>query len=150
MQSVPAPAIPEKQARKLLLLSLKAAYDLEDRTIRSIAQSIGIHQEVLFHLIEVTRTSLSGKEERFRKLQEKRSKLYFRIYSIQEELVRCPNALAKENLLKRLSRLKSYLQKLRQTLSHHYLAPTHRKVAEILGIPKGSIDSTLYYLKKGY
>jgi len=143
-----APTVTEKQAKKLLLLSLKAAYDLEDRTIETIAQSIGMHQEVLFHLIEVTRTTLLKKEERFRRLQEKRSKLYFRICSLQEEMERSTNLLAKETFIQRLSRLKYYFQKLQNKLSRHYLAPTHQKVAEILGIPKGSIDSTLYYLKK--
>ncbi|MCX7788238.1 MAG: hypothetical protein N2442_11140 [Spirochaetes bacterium] len=144
------PTVTEKQAKKLLLLSLKAAYDLEDRTIETIAQSIGMNQEVLFHLIEVTRTTLLKKEERFRLLQERRSKLYFRICSLQEEMDRCTNGLAKEMIIQRLSRLKYYFEKLQMKLSHHYLCPTHRKVAEILGIPKGSIDSMLYYLKKGY
>lgn len=143
-------AVKDKQARKLLLLCLKAAYDLKDQTIQSIAQSIGIHPEVLFHLIEVTRTTLLKKEERFRKLQDKRSRLYFRICSLQDEMDRCSDLLSKEKLVKRLSRMRHCFQKLQKKLSHHYLAPTHQKVAEILGIPKGSIDSTLYYLKKDY
>jgi len=147
-QTGTTPTVTEKQAKKLLLLSLKAAYDLEDRTIETIAQSIGMHQEALFHLIEVARTTLLKKEERFRRLQEKRSKLYFRICSLQEEMERCTNLLAKEIFIQRLSRLKYYFQKIQNKLSRHYLSPTHRKVAEILGIPKGSIDSTLYYLKK--
>lgn len=138
------------QARKLLLLSMKAAYDLEDRTIERIAQTIGMHQEVLFHLVEITRVTLLKKEERFRTLQEKRSKLYFRIYSLQKEIDLCSNVQVKENLKRRLFRLRYYFQKLQRKLSHRYLSPSHQKVAEILGIPKGSIDSTLYYLKKGY
>ncbi len=144
------PRISGKQAKKLLLLCLKAAYDLEDRTIQSIAQSIGLHHEVLFHLIEATRSTLLEKEERFRMLQEKRNKLYFRICFLEEDMNRCTSVLEKESLIQRLARLKYHFQKLHRKLSHHYLAPSHQKVAEILGIPKGSIDSTLYYLKKGY
>lgn len=140
----------KKQARKLLLLSMKAAYDLEDRTIERIAQTIGMHQEVLFHLVEIARITLLKKEERCRRLQEKRSKLYFRIYSLQDEMNLCTNVQAKENLKRRLFRLRYYFQKIQKKLAHRYLSPSHQKVAEILGIPKGSIDSTLYYLKKGY
>lgn len=144
------PLIYKNQTRKLLLLSMKAAYDLEDRTIERIAQTIGMHQEVLFHLVEIVRVTLLKKEERFRKLQEKRSKLYFRIHSLQDELHLCSNGQAKEILKRRLFKLRYYFQKIQKKLAHRCLSPSHQKVAEILGIPKGSIDSTLYYLKKGY
>ncbi|GAB4371108.1 MAG: hypothetical protein Kow009_07450 [Spirochaetales bacterium] len=138
----------DKKARKLLLLTLKAAYDLEDRTIGTIARSIGMHEEVLFHLIEASRTTLRKKEERMEKLQDKRSRLYFRLCTMQDEMDRCTNALTKECLLQRIIRLKDHLKRIQEKISRFSLTPTHQTMAEILGIPKGSIDSTLYYLKK--
>jgi DNA-directed RNA polymerase specialized sigma24 family protein len=35
-------------------------------------------------------------------------------------------------------------------IAHVRLCPTHRDIADVLGIPKGTVDSGLYYLKESF
>ncbi|MFQ3619544.1 MAG: hypothetical protein SNJ78_01235 [Spirochaetales bacterium] len=137
------------EGKKLLLLSLKAAYDLEDPSIEKIADCIGIHKEVFFHLIEVSRSTLLTKEERIKELSEKRDLLFFRITTLQNELHRCTKEECKVKLEKRLCHHQKMYRSLMRKIRNIHLSPSNKKLAEILGMPKGSIDSTLYYLKKG-
>ncbi len=136
-------------SRKLLLLSIKAAYDMGDEIIESVAQATGIHRDALFHLVEIIRTTLHTKQERCRVLQDKRSRILFRICSLMDEIQTSTSDTVKEKLKNRLSREKKSYQLVNKRLRTMHLTPSHQQIAEMLGIPKGSIDSTLYYLKKG-
>ena len=53
--------------------------------------------------------------------------------------------------LRRLDRLirqeKVHLENARRELSKVPVSPTHRDIADVLDMPKGSVDSALYYMR---
>ena len=70
-----------------------------------------------------------------------------RIYRIHEGLFREYDCRIKERLLLQLVSEKKRLAAVIDEMSRVPASPTHKDIAAVLGIPKGSVDSGIYYLK---
>ncbi|MFW5843438.1 MAG: hypothetical protein ACOCW6_05895, partial [Spirochaetota bacterium] len=91
---------------------------------------------------------LRKKDPRLETLRRRRNIAYATIIQVQGELFGCIDSRRRAKLAYRLRVHRKRLETARSLIARVPLRPTNDEIALILGIPKGSVDSTLDYLRK--
>jgi hypothetical protein len=143
----PAPK-PLLQARPVLMLLLKSYYFISDDFASRAAPALGLSKEELLQLIGDIRRQRLKRESAVHDLQERIHCQYYRCISFEKRLQAAPEGSPQEEtLLLRLERGKKRLASMRKRLSNIRLGASNSQVAQVLNIPKGTVDSSLAALK---
>lgn len=135
-------------SRKLLMLVLKNSPYLDDVYINKITEITGCSKDWLTTAVLLLRGRCEVKRKRMEVYSLRTNKAYMELCQVHRELGLCENNLERIALLKRLDVLKARLDKAGNRKKSVLMTPTNAEVADIMGIPKGSIDSGLHHLKK--
>ncbi len=133
--------------RRLLFLVLQSCLSLPSLFTDEIARMIRCDAAWLYEKIEEIRSRTEERRARVSCLKEKRNNHFFKIYCLQEQLSLVCELEVKRELVRQMVREKRRLLDTIGEISRVPLCPTHCDIAEVLGVPKGSVDSGLYYLK---
>ena len=133
--------------RRFLFLVLAGAATITRRMIRRAAQLTGDDPEWLEARIEELKGRLLERHHRIDELRERRNAHFFRIYCFQEQISLSPEVTSRRLLARAMTKERRRLAATLDEISRIPASPTHRDIAEILGIPKGSVDSGLFYLR---
>lgn len=139
----------ESKSKRLLFLILKECQFIDDTFLRYAAEITGCDFAKLSSCVEALTARLQKRKARIAVLEERRNKTFFRCNYLEERLRLCIIPEEQENIVRAITRLKRSLSNTREALARVPLSPTHRDIAEVLGIPKGTVDSGLFYLKSG-
>ena len=134
--------------RQLLFLLLKSYYCATDEMVSYVAKINRLQKEDIRKMIDEIRVKRMDKELEYKELQERLHLQYHRCLSYQKRLSHAQPGTDYHFVLgdrlkrakKRFASMKIRLGKIRQTASN-------RLIAEILGIPLGTVDSGLSSLK---
>lgn len=145
----PPPALkPVSNPRQVLVLLLKSYYFVSEDFIARAAPAIGIKKEKLGQLIEELRKQRMEREEEIRTLRERIYTQYYRCLTLEKRIDAAPEGSAHREKMKQCrERAVKRLAGMRRRLGSIRLDPSNRQVAEVLGVPKGTIDSNLYAVK---
>ncbi|MCD6397755.1 MAG: hypothetical protein J7L71_09460, partial [Spirochaetaceae bacterium] len=69
---------------------------------------------------------------------------------LQEKLNFSDDLNEKKDFIIKIERLRTIISKINNQISKAPSRPTHQDLADVLGIPRGSIDSGIYYLKSAF
>jgi DNA-directed RNA polymerase specialized sigma24 family protein len=139
----------EKTCRKrILLLALKNARLLDDCTIRWISGLAGVEENQLIALVERLRANLYKQELRLHGLYRRQNKIFMKIFLFQRDLLWEVDPETKAGLALSLCELHRALRSLQSKIRRVRLHPSNREIAELLQIPKGTIDTSLYWLRR--
>lgn len=133
--------------RRLLFLLLQSCTDLPTIFIDEAARLLRCDCDWLHGLVREIRDKTEARRERATYLRDKRNRHFFRICCCHEQLAIEPRGEVKEELFRRLLLEKRRLGETIKELSKVPLSPTHCDIAELLHVPKGSVDSGIFYLK---
>ncbi|MDR1420033.1 MAG: hypothetical protein LBI86_06640 [Treponema sp.] len=133
--------------RQVLILMLKTYYCVSDDFLERAAPLVGVKKEDLGNMVEALRKRRLEREDEIRRLREHISGQLYRCIAYERKMLaliedRTAYTRARDRLGKARERLKS----MRERLSHVRLEATNLQVSEVLGVPKGTIDSSLYAL----
>jgi hypothetical protein len=143
----PAPK-PLPQARPVLMLLLKSYYFVSDDFVTRAAPALGLPKEELLQLIGDMRRQRIKRESAVHDLRERIHCQYYRCISFERRLQALPEGSLREEMLRlRLERGKKRLASMRKRLSSIRLGASNNQVAQVLNIPKGTVDSSLAALK---
>lgn len=134
--------------RRLLMLALKSALRVSESLLERLAALTGYDLEWLYGLVEELKARVQAQRRRAALLIEKRNACYFHIVCLEEQLRLATEEGVRAVLSRQLDRERQRLDALLHDLSHVTLGPSHRDIAEVLGIPKGTVDSAIFYLKE--
>ncbi len=133
---------------RLVYLYVKCAWEAEDGETLRVAAATGVPLEWLSAATAQARRSLEAERLRYERLALRRDRSWSRLRLLEgrqaeacdrDERGRVGESIAKEKL-----RLESTRRAIKD---FHPLVP-NSVVARILGVPKGTVDSGLYYLRK--
>jgi hypothetical protein len=142
---------PVSNPQQILILLLKSYYFVSDDFILRIAPAVGIEKEILKEMIDTLRTIRMEKEEKIQGLKERIYSQFYRCIAFERRMNAAPEGSAlQEKMRERLYRARHRLVSMRKRLSAMRLDATNRQIADILGVPKGTIDSALYFTKLKY
>jgi DNA-directed RNA polymerase specialized sigma24 family protein len=139
------------KTKEILILLLKSYSFISEDFLRRVAPVVGIEADRLRRMIDTLKKRREVHDEGIRTLKRGIHSQYYRCLAFERRLYAmdrdCPYYERTKEVLergrKRLANMKKRLAGLRVDASN-------RQVAEILHIPKGTVDSTLYLIKKKF
>jgi hypothetical protein len=143
----PGGMVKEASSRKrIYCLLLRTAHTVSPGLIAQAALLTGCDAEWLADRVEEARQISFHRDGRRRMFIHRRRAALFALHCIQAELEICTIPAEKARLMVKLNRESETLRRSRTNLNHVLRGPTHQEIANILGIPKGTVDSGFYYL----
>ena len=135
--------------KRLVIALLKTYAHFDDESLLDICDSLCIDFSCITAHIAQIEQLCASRIVRFHKLKERRNLVYSKLFLCQERL-RVSYCNEEQNELRRkIKKYKTTLRRLIHEIKAVTIGPSHRELSVILNIPKGTIDSSLYYLKNG-
>jgi hypothetical protein len=104
--------------------------------------------ETLLSLVAVLRDARDARECRHEMFRCRRNKAFATIRLLEHELMAEVDPEKRVSLQKSLARMRLRMRTAMQRMSRVGLAPTNLEISRALGVPKGTVDSGLYWLKR--
>ena len=134
--------------RQLLFLLLKSYYFAPDELIEQVSEKINMESEAVRNLINEIRRRRSGKENEFMDLCDRLHCQHYRCLAYEKRMRNAqPGTDYHEKMKERFDRARTRFEKMKKRLGKIRLTASNRIIAEVMGIPKGTVDSGLYSLK---
>ena len=129
-----------------LVLKCSCAIDIEDAA--SLAEIAKVDEKRLLDLVSVLKGMRNRREIRLETFRCRRNKAFSQARLLEMEMKVEMDPLRNETLRAGMSRARRRMRLAMTRMARVGLAPTNREIASVLGVPKGTVDSGLYWLKK--
>jgi len=135
--------------RNFLFLVLKCCRTLDPETAKALAPVAGISPSHLLSLAVTLQGMRTARESRLETFRCRRNRAFALIRVLETELLSAAGDAERAAALQaRLGRAKRRMQSAMKRMARVGLAPTNREIGVVLGVPKGTVDSGLYWLKR--
>ena len=131
--------------RRLLFAFLKNCHRLHDAQVTAWAELF--HRPDLPALILRARRAGADSERRWRRLHERSNRAFSAARLLEGQLLAEPEGDRQRLLCTRLQRVRRTAANAQAELRVVRLGPSNRQIAQLLGIPKGTVDTGLFWLK---
>ena len=136
--------------KHMLLVSLKSAHLLTREQISTVARLIDCDQEQIERLCQYLQRQVERRLPRQRELTTRRDRAYVRLQCLEDEDRDTPPGPRKEVIRVDSDRMRCRFDRARKEARAVLISPTHQEIADALGMPKGSVDSGLFYARRSY
>ncbi|MBN2508635.1 MAG: hypothetical protein JXB03_00095 [Spirochaetales bacterium] len=134
-----------------LLIALLTCYDMfPEHMQRMMTSVIGVPYPTFISYTKILSQKTSERKLRFHFLNERRNLAYYRLLQYQQQLNESLTADEKHELKIRIQKCTITLRRLVKELKSVMIHPTHKEISELLEVPKGTVDSSLYYLRNAW
>lgn len=145
--SAAAPACPVVR-RRLLFGVLKTGHRLDEPQLAAAAQTIGCALPRLRALIDHLQRGQAVAHRRLALLRERRNRAFTQL-QIWSTAAHCGADADRRALAKaRAARWRRAVEAAQAGLARVRVAPSNRAIAAVLGIPKGTVDTGMYWLQR--
>ena len=134
--------------RRVLFAVLKNCHRLPDTQVSAWAGLCD--RSDLPALIGRARQATAGSQRRWRRLRERSNRAFATARMIEGQLLAEPDAERRQLLKTRLRRVRGTATNARAEMRVVRLGPSNRQIAQLLGIPKGTVDTGLFWLKRRF
>lgn len=143
------PSCPSRAySSRLVFLAIKCAWEIDEEGIAQVAASAGVGKDWLGAAIEQARRSMESERSRLELLSQRRNHSWTRLRLLETRLAGESEPYRRKLIESAMEREKArYAKALEELASIRTIVP-NSLVARILGVPKGTVDSGLYYLRK--
>jgi hypothetical protein len=135
---------------RLVYLALKCAWEIDEEGVARVAASAGVDPGWLSAAVEQARRSLAGERSRVETLVQRRNASWCRQRLLESRLAVEPDPYRRSRISAARERERRHCAKVKEELGCLRTPVPNSVVARILGVPKGTVDSGLYYLRKRY
>ena len=134
--------------RQILFLLLKSYYFVTDEFAERVSRTIGMEFTVVKAMIDELRNKRSRKEAEILSLRERVHSQHYRCLKFQKRLEGIQAGTEYHTKMKeRWERARRRFCAMRKRLRGMSVSPSNRLIAEVMGIPQGTIDSGLFSIK---
>jgi hypothetical protein len=134
--------------RNFLLLCLKCVGILSPGRLAGLSELTGVSPQTLHELVCSLKERVAKKEKRLACFRERRNRAFALCRLLETELREETDPVRREALSARLGKARARMRTAMQRMSKVMLNPTNRDLAEVMGMPKGTVDSGLFWLKR--
>ena len=144
----PFPLPKDINRKQVLFLLLKSYFFVSDEYVKKVAQTIGMNVEKIQGMVDKLRNKRAGREEEIRALRERLQCQHYRCLAYQKLLLEIPDGTGcRENLNRRFQRARKRFTAMRKRLGGMRFTASNRMIAEVTGIPRGTVDSGLFAIR---
>jgi hypothetical protein len=137
-----------KNTKRLLALILKCYYFISDDFLDSIAPKIGIDKKELALMMKKIREARQERDDRIYIMKERLYCQYYRCLVYEKRLTLAKDDVHVSDSLKiKAEKSRQRLESMRKRLLAIRVEATNKQVAQIIGVKKGTVDSSLHTLK---
>ena len=137
-----------RNKRQLLILILKCCAHVSIDFLEKVSPLLRIEYEELKRMINVLRKNQRKRNVYVSDLKEKINTQFFRCILYEKKLKDIPaESITAQKLRELLERGRKRLDNMRKRLENAHTGPSNIQIAKILGVSKGTIDSTMYNIK---
>ncbi|MGB4585885.1 MAG: hypothetical protein WBH66_02420 [Rectinemataceae bacterium] len=137
--------------KRLLYLVLKCAWEVDDEMARKVAVRLGVPVLWLCSLLHRATATLESSRLYLNRLNESINAQWLRLRVIEAELRNEPaHGERSEMLMRSARRCRSRYETLMARRAKFRLLVSNRAIADLLHVPKGSVDSGIFYLKNSF
>ena len=122
--------------------------NLSDTAIKRLAVYFGMTEAVFFEFIAALRDRFADRTFRYNRLIQRKNEIYFSLIKKEYEYFEENDPEKKNQLKGKIEIIRRRLDNIREDLQSYPNQPTHRDIAEVLGLSRGTISSSLYKLRK--
>ena len=138
-----------RRRRQVLALTLKCCLLVSDDFCKRIAPALALDPSELRETINGLRTRIAGRMQKRRELEELAASQFYRCVVLEAKAAAAPEGGAVRDKLRRSAvAARKRLEHLRAEASKVSIEATNREVAAVMKVPKGTIDASLYFLKR--
>ena len=137
-------------ARRIIYLVLRNANMVDDSLIKHAAKLTGYDETRLLGYVTELRRLTGTRKERIDKLNLRRNGYHIRIQRLRLTIEKEDDPERKRRYQEELIHIEGKLQRISEEIASIPSLPTHRDIAEVVGVPKGSVDSGLHYLRMSF
>ena len=134
--------------RHIIVLTLKACENLQPKHVEYIASLTGYRLKWLMNAIKKARESIKKKNAQIENLKKRRSRIFMTILSLQSDFERSNPITSKEEFRQITDQYHKRMCRISATINRISGGPTNEAIAQILNIPKGTVDSIVYYQRQ--
>ncbi len=134
--------------KRILILFMKEYVTSDPEYLPHVAHMTGFPEKWIEARAEMLKRMVYRRIKRYRVLSEKRNRTFFKLFLTEKKLA---DAYTTEDISTYAAEIKVLNKRLILTnkeLSRVSFHPTNREISIVTGIPKGTIDSGLFYLRK--
>jgi hypothetical protein len=138
-----------RNRKQVLTLLLKSYYYLSEDYLDRAAPAIGMNREELGNMVDTLRNQRLRQEEERRCLQERVYSQFYRCLAFEKRMLAVPPGSAhRQKMKKSLEKARRRLASMRRRLASVRIEAPNWQIANIIGVPKGTVDSNLYAVKQ--
>ena len=139
----------ERTRRRLFFLALSHPDQLDDAAIERVAASTGYDADYISSCCLAVKEKVHEKREALQRLRDRKNGLFFQILVIQDRIMNEPDPEKRGWLEEQIHRLRQRIERVsRKIAAKASCLVTHKDLADVLGISKGTVDSSLFYFKR--
>ena len=144
-----APAAASPTARRRLLYGvLKTGHHLEERQLAAAARALGCELPHLRFLTEQLVRGRASAHRRLHLLRGRRNRAFAQLQLWSAAAHQAVDDTRRAHAIRRAARHRRAVEAAQSELSRVRVAPSNREIAALLGIPKGTVDTGLYWLRR--
>jgi DNA-directed RNA polymerase specialized sigma24 family protein/predicted transcriptional regulator with HTH domain len=138
----------EINPRQILFLLLKSYFFVSDEFVKKVSQTIGMDPVLVQGIIDELRRRRFDKDAEIMNLRERLHCQHYRCIAYQKRLIYTQKGTDYHDRMKeRYERARKRFFKMKKRLGGIRMSASNRMIAEVLGIPRGTVDSSLSAIK---
>jgi hypothetical protein len=132
---------------KLLVLCVKSAMWISRERIMDIASITSRNAVDLERSVDEAKRCVMEKARKYERLAVRRNDVFVKLCTLEHKLVLEPAESERKVLRKEIGEIKNRYLRMSSSLRAAKLVPGNHVVAKALGIPKGTVDACMHYMK---
>ena len=138
----------EVNTRQILFLLLKSYFFVSDEFVKKVSQTIGMDAVLVQGIIDELRRRRFEKDAEIIALRERVHCQHYRCIAYQKRMISTQKGTDYHERMKdRYERARKRFNKMKKRLGGMRMSASNRMIADILGIPRGTVDSSLSVIK---
>ena len=134
--------------RQVFFLLLKSYLFVSDEFVKKVADTIGMDISMVQKIIDELRKRRSEKEAEILDLRERLHCQHYRCLAYQKRMTNAqPGTDYHEKMKARFERARKRYSAMKKRLGGMRMSAPNRMIADILGVPRGTVDSSLFAIK---
>ena len=138
----------EVNTRQILFLLLKSYFFVSEEFVKKVSQTIGMDAVLVQGIVDELRKRRSDKDAEIMDLRERLHCQHYRCIAYQKRMFYTQKGTDYHDRMKdRYERARKRFYKMKKRLGGIRMSASNRMIADVLGIPRGTVDSSLSAIK---